>query len=78
MDRSAVTMANLAAREEQGGYGSGLYAGASRGRGMSIVGGRASMMGMGHPAMESQAMGELYHQRYQIAPQMLKGAGLYP
>ena len=77
MDRSAVTMANLAAREEQGGYGSGLYAGASRGRGMSIVGGRASMMGMGHPAMESQAMGELYHQRYQIAPQMLKGAGLY-
>jgi len=76
MDRSAVTMANLAAREEQGGYGSGLYAGASRGRGMSIVGGRASMMGMGHPAMESQAMGELYHQRYQIAPQMLKGAGL--
>jgi hypothetical protein len=77
MDRSAVTMANLAAREEQGGYGEGLYAGASRGRGLSIVGGRASMMGMGHPALQSQPMGELYHQRFQIAPQMLKGAGLY-
>jgi hypothetical protein len=77
MDRSAVTMDNLAAREEQGGYGSGLYAGASRGRGMSIVGGRASMMGCGHPALQSQPMGELYHQRFQIAPQMLKGAGLY-
>lgn len=76
MDRSAVGMADLAAREEQGGYGSGLYAG-SRGGGMSIVGGRASMMGCGHPALQSQAMGELYHQRYQIAPQMLKGAGLY-
>jgi hypothetical protein len=76
MDRSAVTMANLAAREEQGGYGSGLYAG-SRGGALSIVGGRQSMMGLSHPALQSQAMGELYHQRYQIAPQMLKGAGLY-
>ena len=77
MDRSAVTMDNLAAREEQGGYGSGLYAGASRGGGMSIVSGRQSMMGMRHPAMESQNMGHLYHQRYQIAPQLLKGGGLY-
>jgi hypothetical protein len=81
--RSAVGMADLAAREEQGGYGSGLRLTAggglrlTAGGGMSIVGGRASMMGMGHPAMESQAMGELYHQRYQIAPQMLKGAGLH-
>lgn len=77
MDRKAVTMANLAAREEQGGYGSGLYAGSSRGGALSIVGGRASMMGMGHPALQSQPMGELYHQRFQIAPQMLKGSGLY-
>jgi hypothetical protein len=77
MDRSAVTMANLAAREEQGGYGSGLYASSSRGGALSIVGGRQSMMGLSHPALQSQAMGELYHQRYQIAPQMLKGAGLY-
>jgi len=77
MDRSAVTMANLAAREEQGGYGSGLYAGSSRGGALSIVGGRQSMMGLSHPALQSQPMGELFHQRYQIAPQMLKGAGLY-
>lgn len=80
MDRSAVTMANLAAREEQMGYGSGLYASSSRGGSLSIVGGKQTMMGCGHPAMESQNMGHLYHQRYQIAPQLLKGgygSGLY-
>jgi hypothetical protein len=77
MDRSAVGMADLAAREEQGGYGSGLYAGSSRGGDLSIVGGRQTMMGLSHPALQSQPMGELYHQRFQISPQMLKGAGLY-
>jgi len=77
MDRSAVTRANLAAREEQMGCGSGLYAGASRGGSLSIVGGRQSMMGLSHPALQSQPMGELFHQRYQISPQMLKGSGLY-
>jgi hypothetical protein len=73
MDRKAVTMANLAARESSG---CGLYASSSRGGALSIVGGRQSMMGQGHPAMASQPMGELFHQRYQISPQMLKGAGL--
>ena len=71
--RRAVTMANLAARESSG---CGLYASSSRGGGLSIVGGRQSMMGQGHPAMASQPMGELFHQRYQISPQMLKGSGL--
>jgi hypothetical protein len=76
VDRAAVTMANLAAREQQMGYGSGLYAG-SRGGDLSIMGGRQGMMGLSHPALQSQPMGELFHQRFQIAPQMLKGAGLY-
>ena len=57
--------------------GGGLYAGASRGGSLSIVGGRQGMMGLSHPALQSQPMGELFHQRYQIAPQMFKGAGLY-
>jgi hypothetical protein len=77
MDRRAVAMADLGAREYSGGYGSGLYAAGSRGGALSVVGGRQSMMGMGHPALQSQPMGELYHQRFQISPQMLKGQGLY-
>ena len=71
--RRAVTMANLGARESSG---SGLYASSSRGGSLSIVSGRQSMMSGGHPAMASQPMGELFHQRYHISPQVLKGSGL--
>jgi len=68
--------------------GQGLYAGASRGRGMSemshtrsIVGTRGGMVGFQHPALQSQPMSAHFHRQYQSIPELQKyykmGAGLY-
>ena len=69
--------------------GQGLYAGAARGRGMgelpqtrSIVGRGGGMVDLGHPALQSQAMGAHFHRQYQTIPQLQKyhqmgGSGLY-
>ena len=68
--------------------GRGLYAGASRGRGMdempntmSIMGTRGGMIGSQHPALQSQAMSANFHRQYQTIPELQKyhqmGAGLY-
>ena len=68
--------------------GRGLYAGASRGRGMeempntmSIMGMRGGMVGFQHPALQSQAMSANFHRQYQTIPELQKyhqmGAGLY-
>jgi hypothetical protein len=91
MRRAAVTKAVMDANDAglmmgsqygDGLYasGGGLYASSSRGRGLSIVGGR-TMMGCGHPAMESQPLATNFHQQFQVPPQFQKfhrqGAGLY-
>jgi len=90
--RSAVTLAQAQANNDRymldsssfGGSGlyagGGLYAGfVTKGRGMSIVGARQSMMGNGHPAMESQPLSTHFHQQFQLPPQFQKfhqqGAG---
>lgn len=69
--------------------GRGLYAGASRGRGMdempntrSVVGMRGGMVGSQHPALASQAMSSSFHRQYQTIPELQKyhqmgGSGLY-
>lgn len=94
MRRAAVTKAVMEANDaglEMGssyggglyasaGRGGGLYASSSRGRGLAIVGGR-TMMGCGHPAMESQPLATHFHQQFQVPAQFQKyhqqGAGLY-
>jgi hypothetical protein len=69
--------------------GRGLYAGASRGRGMdempntrAVVGMRGGMVGSQHPALASQAMSANFHRQYQTIPELQKyhqmgGSGLY-
>lgn len=69
--------------------GRGLYAGASRGRGMgemshtrSVMGMNGGMIGIQHPALASQAMSAHFHRQYQTIPQLQKyhqmgGSGLY-
>ena len=98
--RMAVTKAMAASRATRASLGSpqfagsgmyasgkGLYAGASRGRGIeempntrSITGMNGGMVVMSHPALQSQPMGANFHRQYQIPPEFQKyisGNGLY-
>ena len=100
LKRMAVTKAMAAARGARADLGSpqfagsgmyaggkGLYAGASRGRGIgemghtrSVTGMNGGMVAMGHPALQSQPMGANFHRQFQSPPEFQKfhiGNGLY-